>query len=344
VLSGIPDVECAGFRYNQTRNCFLGWNVVAGDFSYASLDDWMPTLQPNSGSGLWMAPVREFAATSLRGQLDLVYLDKNSKVVDVVECAPTNGVSPSSPPASSVLALPTRSIYASQTQPGDQLMLCAAAEILWRLNRLSSASTVTGAVQDSVPGLAHFTQESPGNRSSEILPKGGSDLPQPEESFSGKIPKSLQIHEVGLNERETKDKRRPRNWLQRWWSPDPPDPRKAPREPAPGLSAHYWTRGPPKAHTIRDISATGLYIVNQERWSPGTLIRMTLTMANSLEPPNVSSITIQTRAVRWGNDGVGLEFVLQEARKMGRGQLSPLGGADCNQLDQFLKRARAANR
>jgi hypothetical protein len=329
--------------YNQTRRCLLGSNVIAGDFSYASLDDWMPILQPNSGSGLWMAPVREFESTSLHGPLDLVYLDKSSKVVDIVESAPVNRVSPSSPPASSVLALPAHSIYASQTQLGDELILCVAGEIQWRLKRLSSASAVSGALQDSVPGVTRFAQESQCNGGFGILPKGGSDLLQPEESFSGVIPKSLQIHEAGLNERETRGNRPPKNWLQRWWSPDPPDPRKAPREPAPGLSAHYWTGGPPKAHTIRDISATGLYIVNQERWSPGTLIRMTLTMANSLEPPNVSSITVQTRAVRWGNDGVGLEFVLQDARKMGRGQLSPLGGADCNQLDQFLKRARAAN-
>ena len=142
-----------------------------------------------------------------------------------------------------------------------------------------------------------------------------------------------------MDERVTKDSRPPQNWLQRWWSPDA---RKAPREPAPGLAAHFWTGGPPMAHTIRDISATGLYVESQERWSPGTLIQMTLTIANSLEPPHLRSITILARAVRLGNDGVGLEFVLQKANKVGRGQPSPFGGADCKQLDQFLKRVRSS--
>jgi hypothetical protein len=71
----------------------------------------------------------------------------------------------------------------------------------------------------------------------------------------------------------------PKNWLKRWWSPDPrtaPDLRNAPRESLPGLAAYYWTGAAPKAHNIKDISTSGLYVVTEERWYPGTLILMTL--------------------------------------------------------------------
>jgi hypothetical protein len=51
--------------YNQTRGCFLGLDVVAGDFSGASLNDWTSVLTPNSGAGLWMVPFRGIAATDV---------------------------------------------------------------------------------------------------------------------------------------------------------------------------------------------------------------------------------------------------------------------------------------
>ena len=57
--------------------------------------------------------------------------------------------------------------------------------------------------------------------------------------------------------------------VQRWWSPDP---RKAPRVKEPGLAAYYWNGAAPVAHGVRDISSSGLYVVTEERWYPGTLV------------------------------------------------------------------------
>ena len=35
------------------------------------------------------------------------------------------------------------------------------------------------------------------------------------------------------------------------------------------MAAYYWNGAAPKAHTVRDISSTGLYVVTEERWYPG---------------------------------------------------------------------------
>jgi hypothetical protein len=70
---------------------------------------------------------------------------------------------------------------------------------------------------------------------------------------------------------------------------------------------------------------------------------LTLTNTDSEKQPAERSITVEARAIRWGNDGVGLEFVLQNAQKLRRGQPSTFGGVDSMQLDQFLKRFRAAD-
>lgn len=130
-----------------------------------------------------------------------------------------------------------------------------------------------------------------------------------------------------------------RNWLERWLFPDADnqDKRGGERKPAPGLIAHFWTGGPPKSQPVRDISATGMYVVTEERWYLGTQIRITLT--KSLEDGSQlgRSITVMATAVRWGDDGVGLEFVRESARKT-RGQEPLLSeGADSEQLGQFVE-------
>ena len=100
-----------------------------------------------------------------------------------------------------------------------------------------------------------------------------------------------------------------RNWFKRWWSPDA---RKAPRQPAPRLSAYYWNGSTPNAHNVRDVSSTGLYLLTEDRWYPGTLILMTLQDMDGMENGGRPVISVKVRAVRWGDDGVGLQFVLSE--------------------------------
>jgi hypothetical protein len=309
--------------YNQTRECFLGLDVIATDLSSARLRDLIGTLALKSGEGLWMVPFRGIPDTGISVPFDLIYLDEDCRVIDIVESFPTFRVSPSSPRAASVLALPTHSIYSSQTQTGDQLVLCVAEEMKRRLERLSGADS--GAVQSAV-----LLREKP-------LWSGGPGLLELEDRSRGESVQSRQTHEMDLAGPGAKSNWAPKNWLERWWSPDP---RKAPREPAPGLAAYYWTGAAPEAHSIRDISSTGLYVVTEERWYPGTLVLMTLQQIDGVQESTECSIAVHSRAVRWGNDGVGLQFVLPNAQDLRRGQVPAVGGADKKQLEQFLKRLR----
>jgi uncharacterized protein len=127
-----------------------------------------------------------------------------------------------------------------------------------------------------------------------------------------------------------------RGWLARWLYSDSADPRKTSRRPVTGLVAHFFTGGAPQAHEIRDVSETGLYVVTAERWYPGTIIRMTLTKPDKAHSPSGRSITIQARSMRWGNDGVGLEFVIEAAQNSRRVQPTSFDPVDGKQLDAFL--------
>jgi hypothetical protein len=85
--------------------------------------------------------------------------------------------------------------------------------------------------------------------------------------------------------------------------------RRAVRLPMPGLVAYFFTGGSPRPHPIKDISVTGFYMCTNERWLPGTIIRITLQMIDP-HGEGRDAITVHSRVVRWGPDGGGFEFVL----------------------------------
>jgi hypothetical protein len=346
--------------YNQTRECFLGLEVDGADLSLAKLKDRIASLALKSGEGLWLSPFRGLPEWGIRVPLDLLYMDQDCRVIDVVESYPVFRANAATAQPASVLALPTHSIYSSQTQPGDQLVLCVAEEMQQRLERFTGGTATTHTAQPpaAAPGpiavvapvkrpvaevAATPNQAAPKRAPGSVIQSavllrekplwsGGPGLLELENRSEEEPAGTRQTHTMGLMQPEMTDLRPPRGWLERWWSPDP---RKAPREAANGLAAYYWTGGPPEAHPIRDISSTGLYVVTEERWYPGTLILMTLQNTAFGDEVAERTICVHSRAVRWGKDGVGLQFVLQSESGD-----SSMAAADRKALDRFLQRLR----
>jgi uncharacterized protein len=345
--------------YNQTRECFLGLEVDGADLSLAKLKDRIASLALKSGEGLWLSPFRGLPEWGIRVPLDLLYLDLDCRVIDVVESYPVFRANAATAQPASVLALPTHSIYSSQTQPGDQLVLCVAEEMQQRLERFTVTAPAAIPAQPAsvAPGPIHIAaakrpavesapaivQSGPRRASAGVVQSavllrekplwsGGPGLLELENRSEEDPAIGRQTHMMDLIQPEITDVRPPRGWLERWWSPDP---RRAPREPATGLAAYYWTGGPPQAHPVRDISSTGLYVVTEERWYPGTLILMTLQNSGSGDEVAERTICVHSRAVRWGKDGVGLQFVLQNESRD-----SSMAAADRKALDKFLQKLR----
>jgi hypothetical protein len=65
-----------------------------------------------------------------------------------------------------------------------------------------------------------------------------------------------------------------------------------------------------KLDRVKDISATGVYLLTSERWNPGEVVSLTLQRQGPPEKSPDRRITLKTMAVRWGEDGVALSFVL----------------------------------
>jgi hypothetical protein len=324
--------DCAEARnrcgYNKTRGYILGVEIACGDFTAANLVDRLPLLAPKSGAGLWMVPFRGIPAMDAPVPLDLIYLDGDRRVIETVEFFPTFRVSPSSPPAASVLALPVHSIFASHTQPGDQIAFGHVEDVEHELALLfgpgaaaNAAQEALGALQKPVASVAPVPQRV-------FAPAPPKEVERPREEAAPSAP----AQEAAKPEPWKNEIPKKKGWLQILLSPDPPEPRKNLRLSLPGLNAYFWTGTTPVPHTIRDISYTGLYVVTEERWYPGTLIQMTLKKSGDGGPKTELSIALHAKSLRWGNDGVGLEFVVRDPR-------NPYNGADGatrEELDQFL--------
>lgn len=70
--------------------------------------------------------------------------------------------------------------------------------------------------------------------------------------------------------------------------------------------AYFSAGGELAVNVIRNLSATGLYLVTHERWPLGSQVKMSLQRTDDVSQ---APITVQMRVARWGADGVGLEFI-----------------------------------
>jgi len=121
------------------------------------------------------------------------------------------------------------------------------------------------------------------------------------------------------------------------------DRRRGERRSSPELAAYLWIGTLPKQASVRDISSTGMYVLTRERWAPGDLVSMTLQRRGPLEGSFERRVAVQARTVRWGDDGIGLSFVLPTGMDL-RLWESPLkSAAEQNEPEDILLEFRVAN-
>src|SRR6202008_44646 len=112
--------------YNQSRECFLSLNVIAAETIFSRLRGLIGRFRLRGDEGIWVVPSSGIHTVGVLVPLDLIYLDDDHRVVHLIEHFRPFRVAPFRTRASSVLELPTHTIYSPQTQPGDQLVICVA--------------------------------------------------------------------------------------------------------------------------------------------------------------------------------------------------------------------------
>ena len=101
------------------------------------------------------------------------------------------------------------------------------------------------------------------------------------------------------------------------------------------MVAHYYTGGAPRPHDIADISMTGFYVLTQDRWMPDTMIQMTLQKPCA-KGERKQSISVLSKIVRRGTDGVAAEFVMAESLDPQSRDVLPSQATDRFALARFI--------
>jgi len=111
------------YVFNASRQAFISLGVTVADSPLSRLRGLLGKMTLRSDEGLWIVPSRGIHTIGLMFPIDVIYLDSDLKVLYVVENLGPLRISPLRLRCASVLELPARSVFASGTQVGDQLMI-----------------------------------------------------------------------------------------------------------------------------------------------------------------------------------------------------------------------------
>jgi hypothetical protein len=129
--------------YNMTRKSLLSSSVSVVDTNLAPLQllkVLVEGLAVNNEMGLWLTPLTAIPMVPRISPFDLVYLDKDYRVVQGASLLPGVDFPPFKSPAVSAIVLPLHILNLSETQPGDQLRI-RVVEPTTTLARVSVIST-----------------------------------------------------------------------------------------------------------------------------------------------------------------------------------------------------------
>ena len=74
------------------------------------------------------------------------------------------------------------------------------------------------------------------------------------------------------------------------------------------INASYSAGAKPIPAKVKNISSTGVYLVTNEHWPPGTCVDLSLQQRIAPEGEQPPSVRLRARIVRIGQDGIGLVF------------------------------------
>lgn len=120
--------------FNLTRESFLCLELRVADTHFTRLRGLLGRPRLTSDEGLWIVPCQGIHTIGLLYPIDVVYLDHSLRVVHVIERLLPFRIAPVRRRSASLLELPERTIFWSNTKVGDQLVICSHSDLasLWK--------------------------------------------------------------------------------------------------------------------------------------------------------------------------------------------------------------------
>lgn len=308
---------------NPAREVLISQKIEQFDTVHEAFLTLVERLSNVHASALWLNPFRGIPKGPRFSRFDMIYLDEAGKVMKS-----TQGYTEAEKfaefssarieeTASSVLILPLHTLQNMGIQAGDQIKICGVGKVLVGAN---APETGLGAL-GSDWCAKQITTAPPATTS-----------PKPQARVSTAKPV---VSEAPKEEKPSLKLR-----FLRWMFPqeESGDRRRGQRMQAPNLVAYYWTGGAPQCFELADVSDHGLYLLTEERWIPGTRIVMTLQRKLNSTGDQEEISRVESQVVRWGEDGVGFEFVESGFADLNTGEIVEGRRFDREAFQQFLQR------
>jgi hypothetical protein len=139
----------------------------------------------------------------------------------------------------------------------------------------------------------------------------GPPTPAKEEPSKGPVLARLALNRVALRQpAEYLDRAETHleTWFLKWF--DPPDPRRSsPRVDNPPLAAYHWAMDVQQGLKVANISASGMYLLTDERWTDGVIVSLTLQRTDMAKGSAESWIAVDFVVTRWCEDGIAGAFI-----------------------------------
>jgi len=115
--------------YNATNECFLSLGTRLGCDWLAPFKRWFRRDIGSLDEGYWLAPIARAKTLGILSRHNVIHLDDHHKVVDIHESFVMQRLVPRRAGARSLLILPEHTIRASNTQAGNQLVICSPEDM-----------------------------------------------------------------------------------------------------------------------------------------------------------------------------------------------------------------------
>ena len=114
-----------GEAFNQTRQTYLSTELALANTHWTRFRGLLG-LAPDdfgNGSGIWITPCRGVHTLGMAFAIDVIYLDRTLKVVDVQSAVKPWRFTPVRLRAASVLELPCHTAATTKTEVGDTIVI-----------------------------------------------------------------------------------------------------------------------------------------------------------------------------------------------------------------------------
>ncbi len=126
----MPNDDGAYFVFNKTKETFLAYRVRAADSVWSRLIGLIGKRGLEPDGGLWIVPSCGVHTFGMLFTIDVVFLDKDLRVVGLCELLKPFWLTRLVLRAESVLELPPHTIFRSGTELNDELVISSSESVL----------------------------------------------------------------------------------------------------------------------------------------------------------------------------------------------------------------------